>query len=79
MHDWQPIETAPRDGTEVLLTWMEADGQPQDIVGLAWDPEKENGFFPGVVGMWSAKSGNYTWCDAHGYGPTHWAPIPKLH
>ncbi len=79
MHDWQPIETAPRDGTEVLLTWMEADGQPQDIARLAWDPERENALFPGVVGMWACPSGNFTWNEAGGYGPTHWAPIPKLH
>ena len=78
MHDWQPIETAPRDGTEVLLTWIEG-GKPQDIVRMAWDPKRKNGFFPGVVGMWTAVGGNYTWCDANGSGPTHWAPIPKLH
>lgn len=78
MHDWKEIDTAPLDGTEVLLTWME-DGKPQDIVRMAWDPARTNGFFPGVVGMWTALGGNYTWCAANGHGPTHWAPVPVIH
>jgi hypothetical protein len=28
--DWQPIETAPKDGSVIELTWME-DGKPQEI------------------------------------------------
>lgn len=78
MHNWQPIDTAPKDGTEVLLTWMEKD-KPADILRMVWDQNRENGLFPGVVGMWATREGSYTWCDAHGYGPTHWAPLPVMH
>jgi hypothetical protein len=65
---WQPIETAPKDGTPVL----------------AWDPQGEQcceAFFIQAEHPWSLSAG---WYSNHGrnndnpYGfwPSHWQPLP---
>jgi hypothetical protein len=63
--DWQPIETAPRDGAELLL--------------CAADPLVVGRFYRGV-GQWAdadpafrSKSG---WFWAFGIRPTHWMSLP---
>lgn len=74
MNAWQTIDSAPRDGTEILLTWME-DDQPQDIARMRWNPHATNFLFPGVVGMWDAMT--FTWTEHNPDGaPTHWMPLP---
>lgn len=75
MNEWQPIKTAPKDGTAV---WIVINGQP--YIGY-YDPP--NYFGPG---QWFAKAsfrrrrdmsddiyGTY----AHGVEPTHWMPLPE--
>ena len=83
--DWQPIETAPRDGTPILM-WLAkkierhypADGLCDNIcIGLYHH------------GRWSAvevedcgsMGGEYTgwmsdWCHLD-VAPTHWMPLPE--
>lgn len=74
---WQPIETAPRDGTVILLTAIEDDGSLFEIHPMQWAHIQRNGFFPGKVGMWTAPGGEYTWNGHPGVdGPTHWMPLP---
>lgn len=70
---WRPIETAPKDGTIIALTWEE-DGMPSEYHPMRWCHIQRNGMFPGKVGMWTAPDGSYTWNDDRGGGPTHWAP-----
>lgn len=62
MSGWQPISTAPRDGTNVLL-W--ADGE-YFLVGH-WSGQNEFWVCPGAVSC--------VWNDGQ-HGPTHWLPIP---
>lgn len=69
MDDWQPIETAPRDGRYILgwipgvgvMHWHGCNG---DIVGMCWGAEK-------------ADNSGY-WVCPHYFKPepTHWMPGP---
>lgn len=71
--DWQDINTAPRDGTVVELTWME-NGKAQEIWPCQWCHIQRNALFaPGKVGMWTVPDGSMTWNDSNPVGaPTHW-------
>ena len=75
---WQPIETAPKDGTKVLLCQaFNVDGGP--IGKSAW------GIFVQVAAWWGAENGGsgawIVYCsmvrdpDLH-FKPTHWMPLP---
>lgn len=65
MAGWQPIETAPKDGTMLLLGGV-------DFV--------DTGSFSVETGLWFDSRGpGYEW-EVWGRGelsPTHWMPTPK--
>ncbi len=61
---WQPIETAPRDGTEILLT----DGV--SFLVASWD--YYDGFTGGYYGAYYEVSEHSRLNTA-----THWMPLPK--
>lgn len=61
---WQPIETAPKDGTPIL-TFAPVTGADYILIG-AWIPEDEPG---------ETEDGG-TWRD-DGETPTHWMPLPE--
>jgi Lar family restriction alleviation protein len=62
---WQPISTAPRDGTEVLL-WFSG---PETAT-----PHGRK------IGRWSGRVHGFPWnCGASSFpadAPTHWQPLP---
>lgn len=58
---WQPIATAPTDGTPILVGWA----------GLKWEPTKVH-FEDGLWGMLTPAFGFDPLPDA----PTHWRPLP---
>lgn len=65
---WQPIETAPKDGTRFLAT---GGGLANEIEVASWNDR---------VGAWNTES--YTLEDwdnqTEGYSrPAHWMPLPK--
>lgn len=74
--DWQPIETAPKDGQVILLTAFEEDGSQFETWPMRWDGAKENGLYPGKIGMWTTPGGSLTWQESPDGGPTHWRPVP---
>lgn len=66
---WQPISTAPRDGTEVELTLDPVDGE---LFKMRWFDKAQ------VWAMQSKLSGALlcTWSEADPDGaPTHWRPV----
>ena len=62
---WQPIETAPKDGTNVLLV----NRKGNMATGL-WQGR-------GVMAGWWLRGGNgpNVFFNDH-HGPTHWMPLP---
>ncbi len=71
---WQPIETAPRDGTEVLLALK---GKHRACLGYWIDSEDVRyGKSVRKRQLWSVES---MWI-LHGDEPepTHWMPLPEL-
>jgi hypothetical protein len=76
MSDWKTMDSAPRDGTIVELTWMDK-GRPQEIYPMQWGHIQKNGLFaPGVTGMWVMPNGAATWTEHDPDGaPTHWRPL----
>jgi len=65
MSDWQPIETAPKDGTNVLLAWPYISRCA--IMGY-YHPECR---------QWLEAGAGWTGYSSH-YPPTHWMPLPAL-
>jgi hypothetical protein len=74
---WQPIETAPRDGTWLLLAGGECDYDESSdnkgrIVSAQWTTKRNSST---AKGHWQ-----FAWYDGGYYGeyenPTHWMPLP---
>lgn len=78
--DWRPISTAPRDGTEIELTWLE-NGRAQEVYPMRWEPETQNRLVQDHPGIWALRNrltGDvvFTWSESDPDGaPTHWRPI----
>jgi hypothetical protein len=66
---WQPIETAPKDGTRVLAYWPDCYGNHSACQVETW-------FGPWAKGnsqmVWQSA---FEWADGHNE-PTHWMPLP---
>ncbi len=73
-YEWQPIETAPKDGTHILL-FIESK-----IIEGWWEKREYDGPWPMVLELWKT-----IWLSEHGCGccaednddPTHWMPLPE--
>lgn len=69
--DWQPIETAPKDGSCILLFF----GQNH------YDPLMDLFDYRYVLASWVAAKNRWLHKDGSGAGswhvfPTHWMPLP---
>jgi hypothetical protein len=62
---WQPIETAPKDGTKFLAYWPDHLGNGSDCVVTTW-------FGPWATGSELVFQTAFEW--AHERNPTHWMP-----
>lgn len=62
---WQPIETAPRDGTYVILFWPYITQDGFAAGGYWYDPQN------GVAPRWYSDMVN-----SGATPPTHWMPFP---
>lgn len=63
--NWLDIESAPRDGTEVLLYVFVAEGSALNDMGLCY--WRNDSFFQGWTCGWETGFIN----------PAHWQPLPK--
>lgn len=70
MSEWQPIETAPKDRTHILL--FVGNDKPQIVVAYYESFVTEDG----TVEWWAYA--DWLLQDAAGeiFGPTHWMPLP---
>lgn len=81
MTNWQPIETAPKDGTNILLYFPK--GTPRTKLGY-WFEHKQfvNGKLVRESASWCYDFPNYSlsFCnEVHWLSepkPTHWMPLP---
>lgn len=67
---WRPIETAPKDGTEVLLFKTFPSGEPQITMASYWD-------YPGIEHWqrgWRTEKCKEQLSISN---PTHWQPLPQ--
>jgi hypothetical protein len=64
--DWRPIETAPRDGTHILV-WVHDDSPLRRYLG-----EHQSGC---SIAAWTDHNGG-GWAMNRFGEPTHWMPLP---
>lgn len=65
---WEPIETAPRDGSPILLYVVKVADEYTRAVG------QYDGWRNIDVGYWEL--GLNDWHTVHSGEPTHWMPLP---
>jgi hypothetical protein len=61
MTEWQPIETAPKDGRQ--------------IIGFRWPCEDNHTAWPHLCGIAYFNKYNWMWLGALYLPPTHWMPL----
>lgn len=68
---WQPIATAPKDGTEIVLlgSLPSTPKKLRSTIGKWCDKEEDS---PAWVKGWPWSSPGYS----DEFLPTHWAPLP---
>ena len=70
MSDWQPIETAPKDGTSILVHF--AGLNPPAMVVVVWNQ--------GWAGKPGSLNAEWGWDDGDSSvqrDATHWMPLPE--
>jgi hypothetical protein len=75
--EWQPIETAPKDGTAVLLWGGQYEDDlngPRDNEIISYAHFVPDDFDEGDPGRWEELGGCYYSSWIH--NPTHWHPVP---
>ena len=76
--EWQPIETAPKDGTKILVCLKDDPRRPldedqwRDRITTAYF----NREFPGDPGDWFLAVPSYAWAHDDKCVPTDWMPLP---
>ena len=68
--EWQPIETAPKDGLEILIYYPEWNNENGVVFAAEYDS--------GRIGMEDIEGTWYAFHYGHtGDGATHWMPLPE--
>ena len=70
-NEWQPIETAPKDGTHIIGLF---DGWSDECVRVTWYNKKSYSKLFGKITIKRLKG----WQNGlNKVKPTHWMPLPK--
>lgn len=81
MNEWQPIETASKDGTRILIAWRDANGLWQQRAAW-WDAEitmervDDDGKFVWHQGWTDSAVASFGMEEVQEYEPTRWMPLP---
>ena len=65
---WQPIETAPKDGTKFLAYWPDVHGNQSESVVTTWHEQ-----YSYLLNAFHTPYDSEDWTNA----PTHWMPLPE--
>ena len=72
---WLPIETAPKDGTDILGMYMHIE--TQIVHNIFW---LDNEYEPEENGWWTYEYSEVSRMKLEGWMlPTHWIPLPAAH
>ena len=75
MSKWQKIETAPKDGTTVLLyPWP---GQAHGVMVGVWEAVDEYSEWHGKSFTFAGFVDDYYSQEPIDWEPTHWMPLPE--
>ena len=76
--EWQPIETAPKDGTKILVCLEDLPRRPLDAD--QWRSRRTTAYFlredPEDPGDWVLAVPSWAWVHDDDCVPTHWMPLP---
>jgi hypothetical protein len=72
MNEWQPIETAPRDGRAILV--LLRPRQNTAAVKIAWGTDVRIAHWNVANETWRLMAKNYDACADHVL--SHWMPLP---
>ena len=82
MSEWQPIETAPKDGRKVILHYRNRNNVPRNVLArwftAEW-AEEIDGDGVGLAAGWYEHIDNwddYTDIAIKEGDPSHWMPLP---
>ena len=75
MSEWKLIESAPKDGRDILLLTKAYDDVPAKCAIGSWNPEGDSwiGDFIVSTGFWSSGTG---WFQPDEI--SHWMPLPDV-
>jgi hypothetical protein len=75
MNEWQPISTAPKDGTDVIVMYMHISTQ---CIFNAFYASESDGWDADQVGWWSYEHSEVSRIKLDGWmTPTHCMPLPQ--
>jgi hypothetical protein len=69
MNRWQPIDTAPKDGS-LIFGWIPGSCYATEIVFMRWDSDGPSD----CIGWWWEAGDHGGMLDID---PTHWQPLPE--
>ena len=82
MNEWMPIESAPMDGTPLLLycggmnSWNRLNGMPDIVVGIWTNNAWGAGWYSDVGDVDQGYESTGAYFEHENLHPSHWMPLP---